>query len=453
VTNVFIGAGAGFAGDRTDASIPIVKTLAGSSGPRFLIFETLAERTLALAQVQKRIDPRAGFSPALERFIAPILAPCLDSGIKIVSNFGAANPMAAALLIRNRARRLGYPSIRVAVVEGDDVTQLFSRDEFAECEIDGQMLRGPGAIVSANVYLGAELIAKALDQGADVVVTGRVADPSLVVGPLLHAFQWSASDWDKLGAATLVGHLLECGAQVSGGYFADPGFKDVPDIANVGYPIAEVNSDGAFVITKAPATGGLVNRQTVTEQILYEIHDPSSYVTPDVVLDVTGVEVEELSANRIHVEGAKGRPRTATLKATVCVEAGWLGEAEISYAGGNAVARARLAVQIVKERMDRRAPGLVIRADACGIVSVLGDSTGHILDAAWDGSSTDDVRIRFAAHAIQRDSIDLLMNEVESLYCAGPAGGAGVRQRVAPKLVSTSCLIRRDLVSPLLSFV
>lgn len=448
----YIGAGAGFAGDRTDAAAPVVEALSRLDGPRFLIFETLAERTLALAQVERRRDPSRGYNPALERFLAPVLKSCLENSIRIVSNFGAANPRAAAARIIELAGNAGIPSIRVAVVEGDDLTDVLSSDDFARRETAGSLLQNRPEIIAANVYMGAAPIAEALDLKADVVVTGRVADPSLALGPLLHVFGWAFDDWDRLAAGTLVGHLLECGSQVTGGYFADPGVKDVPGMDELGYPIAEVEPDGTFVITKPPGTGGLVDRRTVTEQILYEIHDPAAYLTPDVVMDVTQVELAETGPDRISVSGARGRPRPDTLKATVCVDGGLLAEAEISYAGPNAHARARLAVDTVKSRMARRAPGFEVRADVVGIISLFGDSAGRELAAGWT-ASPQDVRVRFAGQSHDRSPVELLLDEVEALYCAGPAGGAGVCKRITPRLWSSSCLIERDLVTARVAFV
>jgi hypothetical protein len=442
---VFIGAGAGFAGDRTDAAGPVVDALAGCDGARFLMFETLAERTLALAQLERRRDAHAGYNPALERFIAPILARCLDAGIKIVGNFGSANPPAAARLIAAIAQRLGLKPPRIAIVEGDDLMGRITAAELAARET-GASLLGPGSeIISANLYLGAQPIAQALDRGADIVVTGRIADSALALGPLMHAFGWRADDWDRLAAGTLAGHLLECGAQVTGGYFADPGHKDVPDIANIGYPIAEIDADGVVVIGKPNGTGGRVDRQTVIEQLLYEIHDPAAYLAPDVVLDLTSVTVEEMANDRVRVIGARGKPAPQTLKATVCVDGGVLGEAEISYAGANAAARAQLAADIVVERMRRRAPALAIRIDAIGVVSVLG-SAGAVPDIRV--SAAPDIRLRFAAQAASQAEVDILLDEVEALYCAGPAGGAGVRRRTTPRLASASCLIERKFADP-----
>jgi hypothetical protein len=448
---VAIGAGAGFAGDRTDAAGPVADALARFEGPRFLMFECLAERTLALAQLERRRDPSRGFNPALERFVGPVLGRCLRDNIRIVGNFGAANPRGAAERVLALAREQGLRAPRIAVVEGDDVRGVLSAKDLAARETDGAILRDAilrdaGEVIAANVYLGASPIADALGQGADVVVTGRVADSALALGPLMHAFDWQASDWDALAAGTLAGHLLECGAQVTGGYFADPPFKTVPGMADIGYPIAEVSFDGGMTIGKPPGTGGRVDRLTVIEQILYEMHDPAAYLAPDVVLDVTDVTVEEAGADRVRVGGARGKPAPATLKATVCIDGGHLGEAEISYAGPNAAARARLAAETVAVRMQRRAPGLKVRTDMIGVVSVLGDDGGTFVHG--HNAASADVRLRFAAQSPDAAAVELLLDEVEALYCAGPAGGAGVRRRVLPRLASASCLIERSLVRP-----
>ena len=445
-SKVFIGAGAGFACDRTDAAGPVADALAMLPGARFLMFETLAERTLAQSQLDRRRDAARGYNPALERFVGPVLARCLRDGIKIIGNFGAANPSAAAARIQAMAHAQGLRAPRIGVVDGDDLTALLSPAELAARETGGAVLRNATEIIAANLYLGAEPIAQALDQGADIVVTGRVADSALALGPLIHAFGWKLDDWGRLAAGTLAGHLLECGSQITGGYFADPPFKTVSGMADLGYPIAEIDPDGGMVITKPAATGGRVDRFTVIEQLLYEIHDPSAYLAPDVVLDITDVTVEEVAPDRVRVTGARGKPAPETLKATVCVDGGVLGEAEISYAGPNAAARARLAAQTIGERMNRRAPGLVFRVDAVGVVSVLGDA-GGALARPW-ASDPGDVRLRFAAQSKIAAEVELLLDEVEALYCAGPAGGAGVRKRLTPRLASASCLIERKYALP-----
>ena len=450
VSRVFIGCGAGFAGDRTDAAIPVVRALAECDGPRYIIYETLAERTLALAQVARRSSSGPGYNPVLDKFIRLILRDCLAAGIKIVGNFGAANPRAAAHRIAELARELGCGPLKIAFVEGDDITNRLSPAEFAQREVGGRLLAGHPEIVAANVYLGAEPIAEALAQGADVVVTGRVADPSLVLGPLLHSYGWLLDDLDRVAAGTLAGHLLECGAQLTGGYFADPGYKDVPGMDNIGYPIAEIDGDGCVVVGKPAGTGGLVDRRTVTEQLLYEIHDPAAYLTPDVVLDITDVEIEEIGENRVRVTGARGHPKPEKLKATVCIDGGFLAEAEISYAGPNAAARARLAIDTVRKRVARQLPQLTLRADAIGVMSVHADLAGEAAREAWL-RAPDDIRVRFAAQFPDAETAEILLGEVEALYCAGPAGGAGLRRHITPRLLSASCLIERDLVTPTVS--
>lgn len=448
-TTVHIGAGAGFAGDRPGAAVAVAEALAAAAQqgiPAFLIFEMLAERTLALAQLDRRRDADAGYSANLAALVQPVLALCLKHNIRIVGNFGAANPPAAARLLRAMAQELGFRDAKIAVVTGDDLSAWLTPADLAAREADGALLRNRKDIVAANAYLGAQPIAEALNAGAQIVVTGRVADPSLVLGPLAHAFGWNWNDWDRLAAGTLVGHLLECGPQVSGGYFADPGFKDVPDLDRLGYPIAEVQSDGTAIITKPLGSGGVVDLRTVKEQILYEIHDPAAYLTPDVILDLTDVELAQQGPDRVRVTGARGHARPDTLKATVCFESGWFAEAEISYAGPNATARARLAIDIISKRMAALQPGLSIRADIIGVVSSFGDSAGSDLAAA--STESDDLRVRFATRHADPDIAKLLLSEVEALYVAGPAGGGGVRRHLVPQLASASCLIERDLVRP-----
>lgn len=450
---VWIGAAAGFAGDRPDASGPLIETLSRHEGPRYLIFETLAERTLALAQLDRLADQTRGEVPALKRLILPALAPCAAAGIKIIGNFGGANPLGAAAKIKTWAAELGCTDLKIAVVAGDDLRDTFTAADFARLETDGTLLSGEPAIISANAYLGADAIAEALAEGADIVVTGRVADPALVLGPLKHSFGWADDDWDRLAAGILAGHLLECGSQVTGGYFADPGVKDVPGMDVLGYPIAEVDPDGAFTITKPAGTGGLVDRRTVTEQILYEIHDPAAYLTPDAILDLTQVELAEIGPDRVRVTGARGNARPEMLKATVCFDGGVLAEAEISYAGPNAKARAALAIETVVKRVGRLHPSLHVRADLIGVVSVFGDTGGARLNAELPGFADGDLRVRFAAETADRTAAECLLDEVEALYCAGPAGGGGVRKRLTPRLRSASCLVERKHVTPQISLL
>lgn len=441
-----IGCAAGFGGDRTDAAAPIVETLIARGGPGVLIFEMLAERTLALAQLDRRNDSDHGYAPLLEPMLRPVLRRCLENGIPLVSNFGAANPRAAGRRVRRLAEEQGISKVRIALVEGDDLINARGP------ELLSRYLppTDPGReMVSANVYLGARVIAEALRAGAQVVVTGRVADPSLTVGPAMAHFNWGETDWDTLGRATVAGHLLECGAQVTGGYFADPGFKDVPELHAVGFPIAEIAADGSFIITKAGATGGVVDARTVKEQLLYELHDPAAYLTPDVVADISDAEVAEIGPNRVTVKGVRGHPRPETLKATVCFAGGWLGEGEISYAGPNAEARARLAAEIIRRRIG---DAMSLRFDLIGVLSVFGDDRGGAL-SDLPPSDARDVRLRVAGVHADHAQVERLLGEVTALYTCGPAGGGGLRTSMTPRLSSVSCFVPRELVPAKFTFL
>jgi len=445
-----IGCAAGFSGDRTDAAAPVVDALVAGGGPAVLIFETLAERTLALAQLARRLDDDAGFEPLLADLLRPVLERCLRHRIRIVSNFGAANPQGAARRIAALARELGLPEPRIAVVAGDDLSAEACRPLLAGALKDvSDSAEVTRTMVCANAYIGAEPIADALLAGADIVVTGRVADPSLTVGPALAHFGWARNDWDRLARATMAGHLLECGAQVSGGYYADPGYKDIPDLAHVGYPIAEIDRDGHCTITKPPGTGGRIDEHTVKEQLLYEVHDPAAYLTPDVVADLRQARVVELAPNRVRLEGVRGHARPATLKVNVFREQGWLAEGEISYAGARAEARARLAGEVLRERL---APLGKLRIDLIGAGSVLGDDNGRWLAAQAPGEARD-VRLRVALIHADRAEAERLPREVTALYTCGPAGGGGVRTGLRQRLSTLSCFVPRDDVPTRFSFL
>jgi hypothetical protein len=443
-----IGSAAGFSGDRTDAALPVVDTLIRRGGPAALMFETLAERTLALAQLARRDNPDAGYEPLLADIIRPILAKCLAHRIPIVSNFGAANPLGAAKLIRRIAAEQGLRTPRIAVVSGDEISHqqgrvLLQAQLGARFEAD--------KFVCANAYIGAEAIAGALRAGAEIVVCGRVADPALALGPALAHFNWDMQDWDRLARATMAGHLLECGAQVTGGYFADPGYKDVPDLHNVGFPIVEIDEDGNFDITKSEPTGGVVDTRTVKEQLLYEVHDPAAYLTPDVVADISDAEVHQVGTNRVAVTGIKGHARPPDLKVNIFYEGGWLAEGEISYAGPGAGARAQLAMQVLQKRL----PELKIRFDLIGVLSVFGDDAGSSL-AQYDtdriGCATD-VRLRAACAHQDRNAAAMLLREVTALYTCGPAGGGGIRTNLRSRLNAVSCVVPRAAVTASFSIV
>lgn len=441
VERMLIGAGAGYSGDRIDAPIAVVRDLKASGERAAIIFETLGERTLALAQLRRRDNPDLGYEPKLKPLLTPVLKDCVQSKIAIIGNFGAGNPPAAAKVIGDLATELGT-TVRIGVVTGDD---MLGPEGIEVLRASSNDLPDAKLLVSANAYLGAAPIVEALGEGADVVVTGRVADPSLTLAPLVHAFGWSYDDWHRLGQGTMAGHLLECGAQVTGGYFADPGFKDVPQPENIGFPIATIGRDGGFVIGKAQG-GGLVDRRTVAEQLLYEVHDPAAYLTPDVSADISNASIVELGDDRVRVDGITGHKRPDTLKVTVCYDGGYIAEGEISYHGPNALARARLAADVVRKRSPK---DIRIRCDIIGVLSVLADDSGR----AWSeldgfGEPTNDVRLRVAFAGNDKALVERGLQEVEALYCAGPAAGGGIRLSLRPRIAATSCFIPRSAVRP-----
>ena len=452
MTSVYIGCGAGFAGDRFDAAVPVVATLSDLRGERFLIYEVLAERTLAIAQKLRRENPDQGYSPFLDTYLPLVLADCHRQGIRIVTNMGAANSLGAAKRVHALARELGIRGLKVAAVTGDDLLATLSDAQIRALPILEGIALGQRTIVSANAYLGAQCIAEALATGAHVVLVGRTTDAALSLGPLVHVHGWRADDLARLAQGTVCGHLLECGAQLTGAYFAEPGFKDVPDLARVGFPIAEVAADGDLVVTKAAGTGGRVSRATVIEQLLYEVHDPHNYLTPDVILDIGEVTVEEIGTDRVRVSGARGKPPPPTLKATVCVDAGWLGEAEISYAGPNALARAELAASVVRSRCRTIGIADPVRVEVLGTQAIF-DSDAQARRARLSPAPDGEYRVRAAVRTSSRKLAQKVADEVLSLYCSGPAAGAGVRQHVTSQVATASVVVDRARVHPIVSLV
>jgi hypothetical protein len=437
-----LGTGAGFSADRLEPAVELV----AKGRLDAIVFECVGERTLAFGHRDRMADPGAGYNPLLARRLQAILPLCVEHGTRLITNMGVANPRGAAAKAAEVARALGLRGLRIAALEGDDVSGLIDAD--TPLPEAGTTVGDVGRpLVGANAYLGADAILPALEAEADVVITGRVADPSLFLAPLRHAFGWAEDDWPMLGAGTLVGHLMECAAQVTGGYFADPGHKDVPNLAYVGFPIAEVAPDGSAVITKLADAGGLVTERTVKEQVLYEVHDPAAYLTPDVVADFSRVEIRQAGADRVAVGGADGKPRPTRLKVTVAFDGGLLAEAGISYAGPGAKARAELAGAIVRERMlalhGCNAP---LRIDLIGVSALHGTALDYPSDAQ-------DVRLRAALRAGSREQAELLLWEVESLLCCGPAGGGGYRGRITPSVITQSAYVDRAQVRPRIAII
>ena len=432
---VRIGAGAGFSGDR----IAPAADLAARGSLDFLVFECLAERTIALAQQERLRNPEAGFDRLLERRMRAVLAACVRNGTRIVTNMGAANPRSAARKVVEVARDLGLQGLKVAAVLGDDVLDRVGDLELGEICSSTKVLGD--RVISANAYIGVGSIVDALDAGADVVVCGRASDPALFLAPLIHSHGWPMDDSDRLGRGTLVGHLLECAAQVTGGYFADPGVKNVPNLAGIGFPIAEVRPDGDAVITKLTGTGGMVTRATCTEQLLYEIHDPVAYLQPDVVANFSGVRFDEMGPDRVRASGAAGRPAPDTLKVSVGYRDGWIGEGEISYAGTGCVTRARLAGELVAARLnDVNGAILEHRIDLIGYDAV------SVEPPEGAGEPTE-VRMRFAARCETSEAAQRVTEEVEGLYLCGPSGGGGVACRTREVIAIASGLIASSDVS------
>ncbi|MCX5539318.1 DUF1446 domain-containing protein [Paraburkholderia sp. CNPSo 3076] len=434
-----IGAGAGYSGDRIEPAAE----LAEHGALDYLVFECLAERTVAIAQQTRRHDPALGYDPLLEARMRAVLPVAMRNGVRIISNMGAANPRAAAIRTAQIAQALGLGGLKIAAVTGDDVLDVVLRSQLRFEESGDDVSHYTDRIVSANAYLGAAPIVEALAAGADIVLTGRVADPSLFTAPLIHEFGWRTDDWNTLGQATVVGHLLECAGQVTGGYFADPGFKDVPDLARLGFPIGEVSADGSVVVTKVPHAGGRVTAATCKEQLLYEIHDPQRYLQPDVVADFSGVRVVEEAQDRVRVTGGRGSTRTGTLKVSVAYVDGYIGEGQISYGGPGAVERARLALDIVRERLGITGIDTTeLRFDVIGMNALYGDALVANHDEPYE------VRIRVAGRTANAKEAARIGNEVETLYTNGPAGGGGVTKTTREVLAVQSVLLPREQVNP-----
>jgi len=433
-----IGAGAGYAGDRIDPA----QALAERGALDVLVFECLAERTIALAQLRRSREPGHGYDPLLQDRLRAVLPACVRQGTTFISNMGAAHPEAAGAAVLAVARELGLPRLKVAVVTGDDVLAWVRANDPVLMDGDGGRHASDlgERLLSANAYLGADALLPALATGAHVIITGRVADPALFLAPLMHRFGWRADDWPQLGQGVLVGHLLECAAQVSGGYIADPGHFDVPDLHDVGFPLAEVQADGSAVITKLAGTGGRVDRLTCTAQLLYEIEDPARYLQPDVVADFSRVQLQAVGPDRVRVLGAGGTPRPAQLKATLGYRDGFIGEGQIGYAGPGAVARGQLALQVLRQRLQRLGLGaLEQRAELIGMNALHGPALGQ-------DRAPYEVRVRMAVRCETRAQAERVGQEVEALYLNGPAAGGGVTQSVREVIAVASALVPREAV-------
>lgn len=438
-----IGSGAGYSGDRIEPAVE----LAEKGDIQYLCFECLAERTIAIAQQSKLKNPELGYDALLEARMRAVLPVCASKGIKIITNMGAANPLAGARKVKAVAAELGITSLKVAAIYGDDIVEVL-REMDLQLEETGEKLDNiKPMMVSGNAYLGAEPIVQALRNGADVIITGRVADPALFLAPAIYEFDWDMQDYELLGKGTVLGHLLECAGQVTGGYFADPGFKDVPDLAHLGFPIGEIAADGSFVITKVGSAGGMVTPATCKEQLIYELHKPDEYKTPDVVADFSKVQFEQIAKDVVRVTGGSGKERPLSLKVSIGYLDSYIGEGQISYAGPGALNRAKLALSIVEKRLAiMNVDYQELKLDLIGVNSLHADqlSSGH---------EPYEVRIRVSARTKNLQEATRIGNEVETLYTNGPAGGGGAWKSAREVIAMLSVLIPRDLVQPVIEYL
>ena len=436
--SVRIGSGAGFAGDRWEPAVELVE----KGGIDYLAFECLAERTIARETLSLRRGQGSGYNPQLEERMRAVLPAAAANGVVVLSNMGAADPLAAGRKTAEIAADLGLADRRCAVLLGDDVRDaVAARPDLPLMETGAPVESVLPRMASANAYLGADAVITALATAAPVVVTGRVADPSLFVGPIVHALGWAYDDYARLAQAAAAGHLLECAGQVSGGYFADPGAKDVAGLARLGFPFADVTDEGAVTLGKCEGSGGRIDAATCTEQLLYEVGDPAAYVTPDCVLDMTGIALGQVGRDRVAVSGARARARTGTYKVSIGYFDGYLGEGQLSYGGPNAVARARLAGEIVAERLRLRGFAYdALDARLIGLDSLHGPGEGR--------PEPYEVRLRVTGRTQDRKAAEAVGFEVSALYTNGPAGGAGDAASVREILAVQSVLLPRDLVQP-----
>lgn len=431
-----IGSGAGYGGDRLEPAIQLMQ----NGNLDYIGFECLAERTIALAQEQKRVDPSKGYNSLLEYRMEQVIPLAYKNKIKVITNMGAANPEKAAEIIADLAKKTGALGMKIAAVMGDDVLeQVKNQDKVLILETGQPLTSIRENIVSANAYLGALPIVEALQNGADIIVTGRVADPSLFLAPMIYEFGWSMDDFVKLGKGTLIGHLLECAGQICGGYFADPGVKDVPELWDLGFPLVEVDESGDGFVTKLSESGGLVNTATCTEQMLYEIHDPANYFTPDCIADFSKVEFQELGKDRIAFKGGNGKQATDTFKVSVGYRNGFLGEGEISYGGANCLKRAELAIEIIKKRLEGKELS-DLRLELIGVNSINPINGSDLL------LEPSEVRVRVAGKSSFAAIARQIGLEVEALYTNGPAGGGGATQHLSEQISIASVLLPKSEV-------
>jgi len=416
-----IAAGQGFWGDLPDAPVRQVE-----DGPiDYLMLDYLAEVTMSIMQKQKARDPNSGFARDFVSLTKQILPACVERNIKVIANAGGVNVRGCADAVRAVARELGLSGkLKIGIVTGDDILDrlddfLGRGIELRNMDTDAPLVSVRDRIQSANAYLGAAPIVAALGQGAQVVITGRVTDTGLTLGPMMHEFGWAADDWDRLAAGTIAGHIIECGAQCSGGNCQND-WQTIPDLANVGFPIAEASPDGTFVITKHAGTGGRVCVPSVKEQLVYEMGDPHEYITPDCVADFTSIQLAGDGPDRVRVFGIKGRPATDSLKVSISYSAGFKAVGTLVYSWPDAFAKAQAADKILRARLDR----LGLKFDQI-LTEFVGANATHGRLAGEPSADLAEVQLRVGVRGDDRAAIERFTKEIAPLILTGPPGVTG----------------------------
>jgi hypothetical protein len=434
-----IANGQGFWGDWLEAPVRLI-----DQGPiDFLALDYLAEVTMSILQKQRQADPNLGYARDFPPLVARIARKIRERGVKVIANAGGVNPVSCAREVLRLA-----PGLKVAVVYGDDV--LARLDEFLakgyemrDMDTGEPLSTIRDRISSANAYIGAFPLAEALDTGADVVVAGRSTDTALTLAPMVHRFGWQPGEFDKLAAGTVAGHIVECGAQSSGGN-CQVDWERIPDMANIGYPIVEAEPDGSFSVTKHPASGGRVNLDTVKEQLLYELGDPTRYITPDCVADFTSIRLADAGPNRVRVSGIRGGPRTPTLKLSIAYANGWKAIGTLVYSWPQALEKAQAADRIVRQRL----ADLGLSFDAIH-TEFLGVNACHGSIAA-PNPDPPEVQIRIGVRGPDRKAVDRFTRELIPLVLNGPPGATGFgdgRPPVREIVAYWSALIPREEIS------
>ncbi len=435
-----IANGQGFWGDWLDAPIRLVE-----GGPvDYLTLDYLAEVTMSILQKQRKRDPNLGFAKDFPPLIAHLQDHILKRNIRILANAGGVNPIACAREVRRLA-----PALQVAVVLGDDILDRLDDLVAAGNELRNMDTGEPITLVrdriqSANVYLGAFPLAEALASGAHIVITGRCADAALALAPMIYEFGWKPDDWDLLASGIIAGHVIECGAQATGGNCL-AGWQSTPDFADIGYPLIEAHPGGDMVITKHPGTGGRVNRATVTEQLVYEIADPKRYITPDVIADFTSIRLEDQGSDRVRISGAKGQPRPDMLKASISYHYGWRAVGTLVYSAPDALTKARTADQIVRERLANLQLSFEkIHTEFFGVNACHGHLAPQIAEPA-------EVQLRIGVRGQDKAAIERFTRELIPLVLSGPPGATGYgegRPQVKDVIAYWPALVPRETIQP-----